>query len=146
MQLEDISNIIRTDQYYGVMVQFGGQNAVNLAVPLEKEIKLRGLPTRILVPPRMRWILPRIATGSASCWTHCRSPVLPTARPIRKPKQRKKLRKSATRYLSGHPYVLGGRAMEIVHDTVELETYMKEAVRVSQHHPVPIDSVLKKRH
>ena len=39
--------------------------------------------------------------------------------------------------------VLGGRAMEIVHDTVELETYMKEAVRVSQHHPVPIDSYLR---
>ena len=33
--------------------------------------------------------------------------------------------------------------MEIVHDTVELETYMKEAVRVSQHHPVLIDSYLR---
>ncbi len=40
-------------------------------------------------------------------------------------------------------YVLGGRAMEIVHDTAELETYMKEAVRVSQHHPVLIDSYLR---
>ena len=33
-------------------------------------------------------------------------------------------------------YVLGGRAMEIVHDERELETYMKEAVRVSRNHPV----------
>jgi len=40
-------------------------------------------------------------------------------------------------------YVLGGRAMEIVHDEYELETYMKEAVRVSQNHPVLIDSYLQ---
>jgi len=40
-------------------------------------------------------------------------------------------------------YVLGGRAMEIVHDEGELETYMKEAVRVSRNHPVLIDSYLQ---
>jgi carbamoyl-phosphate synthase large subunit len=40
-------------------------------------------------------------------------------------------------------YVLGGRAMEIVHDEVELEGYMKEAVRVSRQHPVLIDSFLQ---
>ncbi len=36
MQLEDVTNILMTDQYCGVMVQFGGQNAVNLAVPLKR--------------------------------------------------------------------------------------------------------------
>ena len=46
--LEDVINILMTDQYCGVMVQFGGQNAVNLAVPLEKEMKRRSLPTKIL--------------------------------------------------------------------------------------------------
>jgi carbamoyl-phosphate synthase large subunit len=40
-------------------------------------------------------------------------------------------------------YVLGGRAMEIVHDEIELEAYMKEAVRVSRNHPVYIDSFLQ---
>jgi len=45
--------------------------------------------------------------------------------------------------LSAHPTCSAGRAMEIVHDTAELETYMKEAVRVSQHHPVLIDSYLR---
>ena len=39
MLLEDIMNILKSDNYYGVMVQFGGQNSVNLAVPIEKEIK-----------------------------------------------------------------------------------------------------------
>jgi carbamoyl-phosphate synthase large subunit len=40
-------------------------------------------------------------------------------------------------------YVLGGRAMEIVHDAAELDTYMREAVRVSRKHPVLIDSFLR---
>ena len=48
MQLEDVVNILRKDYYYGVMVQFGGQNAVNLAVPIEEEIKRLKLPTKIL--------------------------------------------------------------------------------------------------
>jgi len=41
-------NILKKDDYYGVMVQFGGQNSVNLAVPLEAEIKRLGLSTKIL--------------------------------------------------------------------------------------------------
>ena len=41
-------NILRKDNYHGVTCQFGGQNAVNLAVPIEKEIRRLGLSTRIL--------------------------------------------------------------------------------------------------
>jgi carbamoyl-phosphate synthase large subunit len=48
MQLEDVANILKKDNYDGVMVQFGGQNAVNLAVPIEQEIKRLNLKTRIL--------------------------------------------------------------------------------------------------
>jgi len=40
-------------------------------------------------------------------------------------------------------YVLGGRAMEIVYDETGLEVYMREAVRVSHEHPVPIDDFLQ---
>ena len=43
--LEDVMNIIEKERPYGVMVQFGGQTAINLAIPLEKEIARRGLPT-----------------------------------------------------------------------------------------------------
>ena len=48
MTLEDVMNILKKDEYEGVMVQFGGQNAVNLAVPLREEIARVGLKTRIL--------------------------------------------------------------------------------------------------
>ena len=55
----------------------------------------------------------------------------------------------ATAEIVGYPdlvrpsYVLGGRAMEIVHDDTELATYMREAVRVSKSHPVLIDRFLQ---
>ena len=48
MALEDIMNILEKDHYSGVMVQFGGQNAVNLAVPIHQELLARGMSTRIL--------------------------------------------------------------------------------------------------
>src|SRR5659263_787688 len=48
LTLEDVMNIIEKERPQGVLVQFGGQTSVNLAIPLEKEIKRRGLPTKIL--------------------------------------------------------------------------------------------------
>ena len=39
--LEDVMNIIEKERPYGVMVQFGGQTAINLAIPLEKELARR---------------------------------------------------------------------------------------------------------
>ncbi len=143
MQLEDVVNILRKDYYYGVMVQFGGQNAVNLAVPIEEEIKRLGLKTRILgtSPDAMdiaedrdrfsrllhKLNIPSPANSSAYSEGDARAMAARIGYPV----------------LVRPSYVLGGRAMEIVHDERELETYMKEAVRVSRNHPVLIDSYLQ---
>ena len=143
MQLEDVVNILRKDYYYGVMVQFGGQNAVNLAVPIEEEIKRLGLKTRILgtSPDAMdiaedrdrfsvllqKLNIPSPANSSAYSEGDARAMAEQIGYPV----------------LVRPSYVLGGRAMEIVHDENELETYMKEAVRVSKNHPVLIDSYLR---
>ncbi|MDD4136417.1 MAG: carbamoyl-phosphate synthase large subunit [Methanoregula sp.] len=143
MQLEDIVNILKSDRYYGVMVQFGGQNAVNLAVPIESEIKRLGLSTRILgTSPDamdiaedrdrfsvllMRLSIPCPANSSAYSESEAHAMAEKIGYPV----------------LVRPSYVLGGRAMEIVHDQHELETYMKEAVRVSKNHPVLIDSYLQ---
>jgi carbamoyl-phosphate synthase large subunit len=143
MQLEDVMNILKKDRYYGVMVQFGGQNAVNLAVPLEEEIKRIGLPTRILgtSPDAMdiaedrdrfsvllkKLDIPCPANSSAYSESEAKAKAEQIGYPV----------------LVRPSYVLGGRAMEIVHDERELETYMKEAVRVSRNHPVLIDSYLQ---
>ncbi len=143
MQLEDVVNILKKDYYYGVMVQFGGQNAVNLAVPVEQEIKRHNLRTRILgtSPDAMD-----IAEDRD------RFSVLLTKLNIPSPANSSAYSESDAKAMAeqiGYPvlvrpsYVLGGRAMEIVHDEYELETYMKEAVRVSRNHPVLIDSYLQ---
>ncbi len=143
MQLEDIANILKKDHYYGVMVQFGGQNAVNLAVPIEKEIKRLGLPTKILgtSPDAMDIAEDRDRFSVLLDKLHIPSPANSSA--YSEAEAREKAEKIGYPVLVRPSYVLGGRAMEIVHDATELETYMKEAVRVSKNHPVLIDSYLQ---
>jgi carbamoyl-phosphate synthase large subunit len=143
MQLDDIVNILKKDYYYGVMVQFGGQNAVNLAVPIEEEIKRLGLKTKILgtSPDAMDIAEDRDRFSRLLASLKIPSPANSSAYSEGDAK--------AMAARIGYPvlvrpsYVLGGRAMEIVHDERELETYMKEAVRVSKNHPVLIDSYLQ---
>ncbi len=143
MQLEDVMNILRSDGYYGVMVQFGGQNSVNLTIPINEEIKRLGLVTQILgtspdamdiAEDRDRFSIlleelgiPSPANGSA----YSEEEAFAIANRIGYP------------VLVRPSYVLGGRAMELVHDDIELGTYIKEAVRVSKKHPVLIDRFLQ---
>ncbi|WP_440949904.1 carbamoyl-phosphate synthase large subunit [Methanosphaerula subterraneus] len=143
MQLEDVVNILKTDGYFGVMVQFGGQNAVNLALPLLQEIRKLGLPTAILGSSpdamdiaedrdRFSELLDKLEIPSPpNSSAYSEEAALAMANAIGYP------------VLVRPSYVLGGRAMEIVHDNVELESYMKEAMRVSKSHPVLIDSFLQ---
>ncbi|WP_342676149.1 carbamoyl-phosphate synthase large subunit [Methanofollis sp. UBA420] len=143
MQLEDVVNVLVNDDYDGVMVQFGGQNSVNLAIPLEQEIAKRGLKTKIfgtspdamdMAEDRDRFsvLLDRLGIPSA-----------PNASAHSETEARKIARDIGYPVLVRPSYVLGGRAMEIVHDEVELDSYMKEAVRVSRQHPVLIDRFLQ---
>ena len=143
MQLEDVVNILRKDYYYGVMVQFGGQNAVNLAVPVEEEIKRLGLKTRILgtSPDAMDIAEDRDRFSRLLQTLNIPSPANSSA--YSEGDARAMAEKIGYPVLVRPSYVLGGRAMEIVHDERELETYMKEAVRVSKNHPVLIDSYLQ---
>ncbi|HJJ56203.1 MAG TPA: carbamoyl-phosphate synthase large subunit, partial [Methanocorpusculum sp.] len=142
MQLENVMNIIRKSNYYGVVVQFGGQNSVNLAIPIQNEIERYGLNTKILgtspdsmdiAEDRDRFSLllnkmniPSPANGSARSESEAYSIANKIGYPI----------------LVRPSYVLGGRAMELIHDDTELKTYIKEAVRVSNTHPVLIDRYL----
>jgi len=143
MQLEDVVNILRKDYYYGVMVQFGGQNAVNLAVPIEEEIKRLGLKTKILgtSPDAMDIAEDRDRFSELLRKLNIPSPANSSA--YSEGDAQVMAERIGYPVLVRPSYVLGGRAMEIVHDERELETYMKEAVRVSKNHPVLIDSYLQ---
>jgi carbamoyl-phosphate synthase large subunit len=143
MALEDIMHILEKDHYFGVMVQFGGQNAVNLAVPIHKELLARGMSTRILgtSPDSMDIAEDRDRFSELLMQLDIPSPPNSSAYSI----EEARTKAAAIGYpvLVRPSYVLGGRAMEIVHDEIELESYMKEAVRVSRNHPVLIDSFLQ---
>lgn len=143
MQLEDIMNILRCDNYFGVMVQFGGQNAVNLAVPIQDEIRRLGIPTRILGTSPDSMDIAEDRDRFSTLLDRLKIPSPPNSSAYSLEEARTKAAAIGYPVLVRPSYVLGGRAMEIVHDEIELESYMKEAVRVSKHHPVLIDSFLQ---
>ena len=137
---EDVMNIIEKEDADGVILQFGGQTAINLALPLQKELK--GRKTKILgTPPDsidlaedrkrfsklmddLRILQPKSGTGFSF------DEVKQIANDIGYP------------VLIRPSYVLGGRAMEIVYNEAELETYMKSAVKVSKKRPILVDKYL----
>jgi len=141
--LEDVMNIIEKEKPYGVMVQFGGQTAVNLAIPLEKEIARRGLKTKILgtSPDSMDMAEDRERFNALMSELNIPQP---NAGIAFSPEEAKVVAKRIGYPVLVRPsYVLGGRAMEIVYDEAGLDLYMREAVRVSHEHPVLIDDFLQ---
>ncbi|EHQ34168.1 carbamoyl-phosphate synthase large subunit [Methanoplanus limicola] len=143
MKLGDIMNILRKDDYAGVMVQFGGQNSVNLAMPIEKAIQEEGLSTKILgtTPAAMDMAEDRDRFSQLLDELKIPSPANDSAY---SEEEAFEIAKRIGYPLLVRPsYVLGGRAMELVHDDIELQNYIKEAVRVSKKHPVLLDSFLQ---
>ncbi|MFA5313182.1 MAG: carbamoyl-phosphate synthase large subunit [Methanomassiliicoccales archaeon] len=140
LTLEDVLNVIDNEDADGVIVQYGGQTSVNLAVPLEHALK--GKRTKVLgtspdmidmAEDRKRWTQlmreldikqPESGTG------HSYAEVKAVADRIGYP------------VLLRPSYVLGGRGMEIIYNEEELKTYVETAVRVSRSHPVLIDKYL----
>ncbi len=143
MQLEDVVNILRKDNYYGVMVQFGGQNAVNLAVPIEQEIKRLGLNTRILGTSPDAMDIAEDRDRFSVLLNKLKIPSPANASAYSEAEALEKAEKIGFPVLVRPSFVLGGRAMEIAHNAVEFESYIKEAVRVAKNHPVLIDSYLQ---
>jgi carbamoyl-phosphate synthase large subunit len=143
MLLEDIMNILKSDSYIGVMVQFGGQNSVNLAVPIENELKKLNLPTKILGTSPDAMDIAEDRDRFSVLLDQLQIPSPPNSSAYSPEEARAKAVTIGYPVLVRPSYVLGGRAMEIVHDETELESYMKEAVRVSRNHPVLIDSFLQ---
>jgi len=141
--LEDVINVIEKERYYGVMVQFGGQTSVNIAVSLKDEIEKRGLNTRILgtSPEGINIAEDRDLFSAFLKRLNIKQPKNGIARSFYDAK--KVAREIGYPVLVRPSYVLGGRAMEIVYDEEELERYMREAVKVTREHPVLIDKFLE---
>jgi len=137
LTIEDVLNIIETEKPEGVIVQFGGQTPLKLAIPLEREgVKILGTSPdsidRAEDRKRFKELLHKLSLKQAESDTAMSvEDALHAAERIGYPVM---IRPS---------YVLGGRAMEIVYDERSLKDYMKRAVKVAPEHPVLIDRYLE---
>ncbi len=136
LTLEDVLEIVDKEKPYGVIVQFGGQTPLKLA----RDLEANGVPIIGTTPDmidmaedreRFQQLIDRLG--------------------LRQPPNRSARTESDALRLAGEigyplvvrpSYVLGGRAMEIVHEQKDLERYMREAVKVSNDSPVLLDRFL----
>jgi carbamoyl-phosphate synthase large subunit len=143
LTLEDVMNVIDREHPYGVMVQFGGQTSVNLALPLKKELERRkDLNTVILgtTPDDMDIAEDRGRFNAMMKTLGINQPEAGCA--INYSQAFNEAKRIGYPVLVRPSYVIGGRAMEIVYDEKDLDRYLKEAVKVSNEHPVLIDDFL----
>ena len=136
LTLEDVLEIVDVEQPEGVIVQYGGQTPLKLALGLEREgVKIIGTTPDMIDAAEDRERFQKLLNDLG-----LRQPPNATART-----EAEALEKAAG---LGYPlvvrpsYVLGGRAMEIVHEQRDLERYMREAVKVSNDSPVLLDHFL----
>ena len=136
MTLEDVLEIVHVEKPWGVIVQYGGQTPLKLARDLEKF----GVPIIGTSPDMIDMAEDRERFQQMLHRLNLKQPPNRTART-------EEAAMAAAAEI-GYPlvvrpsYVLGGRAMEIVHEPRDLERYMREAVSVSNDSPVLLDRFL----
>jgi len=134
--IEDVFNVIRKEMPKGVIVQFGGQTAINLAPKLlTRGVQILGTSVESIDMAEDRELFERLLTElqipqpKGAAVTTLKEAV-------------------TTANLIGYPvlvrpsYVIGGRAMQIVYSDAELTKYVKEAVALSSEHPILIDQYI----
>jgi carbamoyl-phosphate synthase large subunit len=136
LTLEDVLNIVDKERPLGVIVQFGGQTPLKLAVPLaEAGVPILGTPPDAIDRAEDRERFAQLLRDLG-----LRQAEGATARSLAEARQI--ARRLGYPLLVRPSYVLGGRAMQLVWDDEDLEAWMSEAVRVSPSHPVLIDKFL----
>jgi carbamoyl-phosphate synthase large subunit len=137
LTFEDVMNVIELEKPEGVVIQFGGQTPLRLALPLHRSgVKILGTsPDAIdLAEDRQRFSalltkldIPQPESGTATSLEEAKVVAERIGYPV----------------LVRPSYVLGGRAMAIVYDAARLEEYVREAVKASPEHPILVDRFLE---
>jgi carbamoyl-phosphate synthase large subunit len=134
---EDVLNIIEQEQPDGVIVQFGGQTPLNLAVALQRA----GVTILGTSPDSIDRAEDRERFQALIKKLDLLQPENGTALSV---EEAVTIAQRITYPVVVRPsYVLGGRAMEIVYDETDLRTYFREAVVVSPEHPILVDKFLE---
>jgi len=137
LTFEDIMNIIELEKPMGVIVQFGGQTPINLAVSLrEAGVNILGTSSESIDiaedRKRFKQMIDKLGLSQPNSGT------------VFTFEEAQKVASSIGYPVLVRPsYVLGGRAMEIVYDAELLERFIKEAAEVSGEHPILIDKFLE---
>jgi carbamoyl-phosphate synthase large subunit len=136
LTLEDVLSIVHREKPFGVIVQFGGQTPLKLAIPLERA----GVPILGTTPDAIDRAEDRERFKDMLEQLGLRQPANGTARSV---EAAVAIAQDISYPVLVRPsYVLGGRAMEIVYDEASLRRYMREAVSVSENRPVLVDKFL----
>ena len=135
--VEDVLNIVDAEKPMGVIVQFGGQTPLNLAIPLRRAgVNILGTSAEDIDVAEDRKLFKQMLdklgllqpeNGTAFAFQEAREVASRIGYPV----------------LVRPSYVLGGRAMEIVYDENNLERFIAAAAQVSGEHPVLIDKFLE---
>ena len=137
LTFEDVMNVVELERPEGVVIQFGGQTPLRLALPLHRA----GVPILGTSPDAIDLAEDRRRFRALLAELDLAQPESGTATSLDEAK--------AVAGRIGYPvlvrpsYVLGGRAMAIVYDASHLEEYVREAVRTSPEHPILIDRFLE---
>jgi len=137
LTFEDVMNIVELEKPEGVVIQFGGQTPLRLALPLFRA----GVPILGTSPDAIDLAEDRKRFRALLTELDISQPESGTAISLEEAKE------VAARI--GYPvlvrpsYVLGGRAMAIVYDETRLEGYVREAVKASPEHPILVDRFLE---
>jgi len=137
LTFEDVMNVLDVEKPEGVVIQFGGQTPLKLALPLQRAgVKILGTPADAidLAEDRKRFgallselDIPQPEGGTATTLEGAHEVAERIGYPV----------------LIRPSYVLGGRAMSVVYDRSHLEGYVREAVTASPEHPILIDRYLE---
>ena len=136
LTLEDVLNIVERERPLGVIVQFGGQTPLKLAVPLREA----GVPILGTSPDAIDRAEDRQRFSALLTELGLQQAAGATARSL----EEARVIAASIGYpvLVRPSYVLGGRAMRLVHDGEDLADYIREAVMVAPEHPILIDKFL----
>ncbi|HXC49353.1 MAG TPA: carbamoyl-phosphate synthase large subunit [Candidatus Limnocylindrales bacterium] len=136
LTLEDVLAIVAREKPKGVIVQFGGQTPLKLAKALEAE----GVPIIGTSPDAIDRAEDRERFNAVLATLGLLQPPAGVARTVAEAED--VARRIGLPVLVRPSYVLGGRAMEIVHEFDHLRRYMENAIRSSPDHPILIDKFL----